>query len=326
MSDLLLDSPHAPDARDPLQPRVDDDRYCSCGYNLRGLPATRACPECGNPPAPPVGQCLWHADVRWLNQLRLGVILLLGHFFAFAPATMMFMPLANSHHPCMHLVWLLPQAVLVLGVWRLTTNEPGVRTRAETRADRMNLLTRRLALAWLGFFTLRSCVDVGYRIRKVFPLYDANTTRLDLAVALLCVAWTGLVALQLSSFGRRVNSGMLTHGGAVVWLLLAWGVLGDALGMCLYGNEMIGYGTLFDLQRSGSFGMFFGSPLTVCFLTVYWIAINLAIDGTTLQLKRANPRRAEHAPRAGAPPADRISRDARVHFAPCSTANSDSNV
>jgi hypothetical protein len=317
LTDLLPLDAHVAAA---LQPRRDDeDHYCSCGYNLRGLPARRACPECGAPPAPPVGQCLWHADVRWLEQLRLGVVLLLGHYFAFAPATMLFVPLANSHHPCMHVVWLLPQVVLVLGVWRLTSREPGVRTRVQTRADRMNHLTRRLALAWLGFFVLRSFVDVGYRVRNVFPLYDANTTRLDLAVALICVAWTALVALRLASLGRRVNSGMLTYGGAVVWMLIACGVLGDPLEMFLYANGIAGHGVLMELQGTGGVAMFFGSTLTIAFLTWHWIAINLAIVGTTLQLKRAAGARPRPSPH-------RITCAARVHFAACSTANSDSNV
>jgi hypothetical protein len=102
---------------------------------------------------------------------------------------------------------------------------------------------------------------------------------------------------------------LLSHGGAVVWLLIACGVLGDPLGMFLYANGIAGYGMLMDLQRTGSFAMGFGSVLTIGFLTFHWVAINLAIDRTTLQLRLAGtrtPRDARAAATAAAATALRI--------------------
>jgi hypothetical protein len=297
-----------------------DDRFCPCGYNLRGLPASRRCPECGTPPGPPAGGSLWESDVEWLGRLRIGVVLILGHWFAFAPATIAFVPLANAQHPCMDLVWLFPQAVLVAGVWWLMSPEPGVRR--DRRDLSRGMHTRRLALGWLVLTTLRAMIDVVYRYRHVHPRFDVNTARMDVATGVCCAAWTALVAMHLSSLGGRANNGWLTYGGAAVWASIAWGVMGEGLWQLCYTAGMYPWPAT-DIRDSSAFAFFIGSVLTVGFLTAYWIAINLAIDGTNLELKRVNPNR-RRSRDAAADPSRRISAARRLHSGPCSTANSDS--
>lgn len=72
----------------PPTSRLEDSRSfvstgvpcASCGYNLRGLTARHACPECGTPASRSLqGDLLRRSDPSWLGKIRLGVVLILAN-------------------------------------------------------------------------------------------------------------------------------------------------------------------------------------------------------------------------------------------------------
>lgn len=137
-------------------------RCRSCAYDLRGLDPTSSCPECGTPVTRTLaGDALTHADPDWVRRLALGLWVGLA---ATALVVVLNVPAiaeraygANDGSPgAMVRAWLVYGFQLVLGVvgiWYLTTPEPGVNAE------------------WTGG-TLRRALRVGVLIGTAFHLAD----------------------------------------------------------------------------------------------------------------------------------------------------------
>jgi hypothetical protein len=155
--------PHNP----PEPPQVVSDLPCrACGYNLRGLPTSGRCPECGTDVSDSISaERLWTLrksppDPAWARQVREGASVSVLAFMLLLAAMMA--PPQWSRLPYRNApVWESPGRVGFLGVactwwvvawatvWKLTTRErfPGYRGRRGWVA----LITRSLATATCRF-------------------------------------------------------------------------------------------------------------------------------------------------------------------------------
>jgi hypothetical protein len=191
--------------------RLTRDLHCvQCGYNLRGLPRTGHCGECGAPVEWSLaGGGLSFADPNWLERLRGGAACLTLTF------------------PWLWL--LLTWFVFGIGLWRVTTPNP-----ADARGPRLALTALRPLLAAAGplvwFVILPLCA---------WYLDDhAAELGLDPAPATIFLAAVGLLALLLITsaalrpIGMRAGSRRLKRWqGRALWLngmslalVGAWGV------------------------------------------------------------------------------------------------------
>ncbi|MEM6748870.1 MAG: hypothetical protein AAF612_00200 [Planctomycetota bacterium] len=136
--------PHAPPPPSASAPaglgdeRLDFDLPCRrCGFNLRGLLVSQACPECSLPIEQSLPtERLADADPEWLATLRSGVnLLLVGVGLIFAIAIVggvvgMYLGAANPNQPpnlqSVAAIGVFVAMIHLLGVWRVTTPEPGV--------------------------------------------------------------------------------------------------------------------------------------------------------------------------------------------------------
>lgn len=132
---------------------VGDDRPCvSCGYNVRGLPADGACPECGTPiPASLHGRLLRYASPGYLAMLHRGAVVVETAIAAQAVMVMaaVFLPWFTSRAGAP--AWLKAVAIAADGVttalsvlgligwWMLSSRDPGEGPEAPGRITRIVL-------------------------------------------------------------------------------------------------------------------------------------------------------------------------------------------
>jgi hypothetical protein len=120
---------------------VEIDRPCvGCSYNLRGLPVTGNCPECGQPVQFSLrGILLQFASPDYLATIRSGVSLVLNGILVYIVLTLVTIfgavavsaglgaPVSSgsSFEIVMSLVQLIPTAMIMLGYWKFTQPDPG---------------------------------------------------------------------------------------------------------------------------------------------------------------------------------------------------------
>jgi len=172
-----------------------------CGYNLRGLPRDRNCPECGTPvtrSAP--GDLLSAADPAWLSsvyrgQSRItiaGVLLLVTVPVVIAIDTL-FDSFLDTNPPVRRALglvpWLLCLGLLSLGIIRVTTRDPRL-----TLTEQPVVLRRMTRMA--TFLTLWLCI--AYNVAD--PVLQPAATAYSTARAI--VGWAfflGLVATAIAA-------------------------------------------------------------------------------------------------------------------------------
>lgn len=117
---------------------LDYDLPCRhCGYNLRGLDVSRACPECGTAVGRSLlGDQLRYSDPQWVSLLAKGANLILwsvlvrlllgivGFFAGITAATSGAQTVVFQH--VMVYVSVIPALMSLAGVWLVTSPEPGV--------------------------------------------------------------------------------------------------------------------------------------------------------------------------------------------------------
>jgi hypothetical protein len=212
-----------PEAADT--PTVAADIFCiTCGYDLRSLPRTGLCPECGTAVAESLlhhemgrttgGVPLAQSDRRWLRALRGATLLLLAA--AAWQVVLYSLPLWQGDLPPSPVIvrlslFFLPEVMVYWGVWRLSRAEP---TSPRLAAGRRNLrLAIRLgvigSLATLAYMFVMYLTNPPAVLGKVMP---------DLAKALFDAAVTSLVLVYLSRLARRGQRPGLARAA----LLTAW--------------------------------------------------------------------------------------------------------
>lgn len=122
--------------------RISENLHCrGCGYNLRGLRAEGACPECDVSIALSIREgLLRYADPDWLERLARGALTVLVSYIAITVVSMFggfasmllmnFGPRAFRFAlGVLTIISVAISLVIVLGVWWLTTPEPAMRDR-----------------------------------------------------------------------------------------------------------------------------------------------------------------------------------------------------
>jgi hypothetical protein len=137
------------------RPRVvEDDQCCiSCGYNLRGLPVGRACPECGEPRknVPGVNDPLLMGEWSQRKRLWLGLTIITVCLFSVCFARLgifitLVLALSSSARDLYLWLILLISVGWVSGVWLVTSPEFDARYR---RLRPLRIAVRCSQLLWL---------------------------------------------------------------------------------------------------------------------------------------------------------------------------------
>ncbi len=148
-SDLieLVDEPaqQAPGS-DPV---VQNDHGCmTCGYSLRGLAQSTKCPECGTPVADSLrGDLLFYRNTDYIHTLKKGLSLILNGILVQLIVTIfggigiaMLSAAAVATVPPFVMDFVIPgvgtavSAVILLGWWWFTAQDPGVANQDEPKA------------------------------------------------------------------------------------------------------------------------------------------------------------------------------------------------
>lgn len=207
---------------------VRGDRPCiRCGYNLRGLPATGTCSECGGQVrATLTGRYLIDAGPPWLRHLKYGALMVFagGMTLLLAPLVFTiitgelfvewFVRSAGSMPAALAAALSVAFGLIVIGVLRIGTSDPGAQAIPE------GLSARRLVRGFAVLLPLIPVLLIAYA--RSTP-WTATHTALGAAAALgLVLVPAGLtVALfrYLEQLCRRVpDVGLAEFCRAIQWL------------------------------------------------------------------------------------------------------------
>ena len=226
------------------------DRACRrCGFNLRGLPRTGDCPECGLSIAVSLREpYLQHAEPNWVRGLASGVGWILWSVFVGLAGGIIVGPLSGGDPTVKAGVSLIASLVYLIGVWRLTSPEPGVhreddpRSRGVTRwsagiAFATELLSLGVATAHPAAVLAASTVSGLASVVAYFGLfiYAARLAlRLpdgELARVTRVVMWGIVVSFSLTigfgvvmAFANAAGACMCVGGAAFVFFAL-WSIV-----------------------------------------------------------------------------------------------------
>jgi len=106
---------------------VSIDCLCKrCAYNLRGLPESGRCPECGTPVAMSIaGDLLCTADPQWVEKVALGLKIILWMILLSVLAGILNIGIAMVVPGLEPLLTLAAACIGYYGVWLLTEPDPG---------------------------------------------------------------------------------------------------------------------------------------------------------------------------------------------------------
>jgi hypothetical protein len=209
---------------------IDADIACRrCGYNLRGLVADGACPECFHPVRQSVrGNALEFSDPLWLRTLARGASLV--RWGAMPPALCILL-IGLWRNPPWWLLTLMACscAFVAFGLWKLTTPDPGVPDNAR------QALARRI---------LRACTLTMIVLPVGIPFASAWPTALMWSYVAMTVAVgiTCIVAFfrHLRDLARRLPDAKLERETRIVM----WGLVGSYILITLIAAAALAPGQL----------------------------------------------------------------------------------
>jgi hypothetical protein len=213
-------------------PVVGSDRACiRCSYNLRGLPHTGNCPECGTPVEQSLrGILLRFSSDEYLAKIRNGLsLIVIGILLFFAALFAAFTILvwtgggSASFEVAMSGLMLLPVGLTLFGYWNFTHPDPGFRG-SET-PDSARKVIRVAVVIHAASQVVSFAVDTLVATSALPPAAGRNPTALfDLLLSLVDVlAWiVQFFAMMRYSrwLARRIPDALLIRRTQTyMWLL-----------------------------------------------------------------------------------------------------------
>lgn len=213
--------------------RISRDLPCArCGYLLRGLPTSGACPECGESIATSLkGNLLRFADPHWLRTISRGAAWLHWGIRIFLIAFLLYLitlgvngiahaylgedaPLTRASETIWHImstVWVLTPAIIGIGVWMFTAPEP--RSDGEIESH----MTRLLAALIVPAFGLWYFVVIA---RAGFMLSAVAELPLVQCLFLIAIAHVWTLRRHLADLNRRIEKPRKTLTRPTAWRTL----------------------------------------------------------------------------------------------------------
>lgn len=198
-----------------------------CGYELRGLHIDSVCPEC----ALSIRESLQRrrlglSSSAYLSSLRTGSLFAiagLGIFIAagFASWRILAAMFSIGSQSVFSLFDLGGAVILLVGVWMLTIDDPGLHERDQARANK-----RAMRAAAIGFIVLDLLLLLGWMRVPIAPTHNLGPRP--------------LLAVLLSTGGALVELGL--------WLILATGLVNYARWLAVRASEqkLFGFAATFN--------------------------------------------------------------------------------
>jgi hypothetical protein len=259
-----------------------DDRGCiaqdlvcrSCGYALRGLPMSGACPECGTPVGKSIyGDLLQFSDPKWVERIALGVNILAIAFIVsiaggvLVGAVTIGIAVAVGGNPIVFIIplmlfMLLVGAANVIGYWLATTRDPGTDESA-------NPFTARAIARWaivISSVAGLAAVPLDRSISAMTGAAFIGNPTLHMALSIVGIVASqglgavGLVALLVyaGQLARRLPDERLARNTRIV----TWGY-GLCSAVMIAGTVVA---TLAESAPGGAGGMAGGNPSTLAII------------------------------------------------------------
>jgi hypothetical protein len=219
---------------------IPADRACiRCSYNLRGLPTSALCPECGTPVELSLrGHFLAFAAPEYLDALRRGLTLILNGMLLYIVALfgglVINIALASTlgspaRGALSQILLLIPVVMMLFGHWLFTVPDPGTVDREAPAAARRVI---RIAIAVEASALVFGVVADMAGVRGIAPVAVGPALTLVSTMAILAsfAAWITrffAVMIYLGWLGRRIpDRRIVSLTGVYMWLLPLITVLG----------------------------------------------------------------------------------------------------